>query len=257
MDEKGKYLLSLGSGSLLGSAANLATSKLLLRQSGRECANVDFIDSNDLYDESLVEEFYREASVHFHSVKKGGDVAEISATIRGVEICINRQLLKDVFSLPSSGLKLEELESFGLEVLMSTFWCVFICDSAEKKVHPSCHKKRIILRFIYLHDFCCRTAKKIGPGKFIGGYKPTAYNRDIIPADRPSVFELPQSKNPRDVTEKSKAVNSRKRKHSVSDRKSPLVVPEKKKKNLKKAYKPKPTEVAEAPVEAQIQENAE
>ncbi|KAL6564855.1 hypothetical protein OROMI_016305 [Orobanche minor] len=46
MDEKGKYLLSLGSGALLGSAATLATSKLLLRQSGRECANVDFIDSN-------------------------------------------------------------------------------------------------------------------------------------------------------------------------------------------------------------------
>ncbi|KAL6572644.1 hypothetical protein OROMI_013602 [Orobanche minor] len=41
---------------------------------------------SDLYDEWLVEEFYREASVCFHSVKKGGDVAEISATIRGVEI---------------------------------------------------------------------------------------------------------------------------------------------------------------------------
>ncbi|KAL6536149.1 1-acyl-sn-glycerol-3-phosphate acyltransferase [Orobanche hederae] len=47
MDEKGKYLLSLGSGALLGSAATLATSKLLLRQSGKECANVDFIDSNE------------------------------------------------------------------------------------------------------------------------------------------------------------------------------------------------------------------
>ncbi|KAL6571890.1 hypothetical protein OROHE_002759 [Orobanche hederae] len=46
MDEKGKYLWSLGSGALLGSAATLATSKLLLRQSGRECTNVDFIDSN-------------------------------------------------------------------------------------------------------------------------------------------------------------------------------------------------------------------
>ncbi|KAL6580687.1 hypothetical protein OROMI_006610 [Orobanche minor] len=91
----------------------------------------------DLYDELLVEEFYQEASICFHSVKKGGDVADISATIRGVEICINRQLLKDVFSLPSSGLKMEELESFGSEDLMSTFWRAFIGDSTDKKVHPS------------------------------------------------------------------------------------------------------------------------
>ncbi|KAL6586298.1 hypothetical protein OROMI_001286 [Orobanche minor] len=34
MDEKGKYMLSLGSGGLLGSAATLATSKLLLRVEG-------------------------------------------------------------------------------------------------------------------------------------------------------------------------------------------------------------------------------
>ncbi|KAL6552658.1 hypothetical protein OROHE_008022 [Orobanche hederae] len=210
---------------------------------------------SDLYDESLVEEFYQEASICFRSVKKGGDVAEISATIRGVEIRINRHLLEDLFSLPSSGLKMEELESFGSEDLLSSFWCVFIGDSANKKVHPSCHKKQFTLPFIYLHDFCCRVvenrtgafgmctnlrfrmmmaimfgkpvnrcqiilkrlqeevskplsqkksfglllnnifscrdvpfamnAKKIGPGKFIGGSKPTSFNKDIVPADRP------------------------------------------------------------------------
>ncbi|KAL6554730.1 hypothetical protein OROHE_007469 [Orobanche hederae] len=282
---------------------------------------------SDLYDESLLEEFYREASVRFHSVKKGGDVAEIYATICGVEIRINRHLLDDVFSLPSSGLKMEELGSFGSEDLMSTFWCAFIRDSSDKKVHPSCHKKRFILPFVYLHDFSCRvvktrtgkfemctnlcfrmmlvimfgepvnwcqiilkrlqeevskplsqkkpfglllnnifscldvpfsnTVKKIGPGKFIGGCKPTAYHKDIIPADRPSVFELPQSANPRDVTEKSKVVSSKKRKHTVSDKKSPPAVPEKKKKKIKKARKPKPTEVSATPVEAPTQENAE
>ncbi|KAL6580758.1 hypothetical protein OROMI_006681 [Orobanche minor] len=51
-------------------------------------------------------------------------------------------------------------------------------------------------------------AKKIGPGKFIGGSKPTSFNKDVIPADRPSVFELPHSANLRDVTEKPKAVSS-------------------------------------------------
>ncbi|KAL6522260.1 hypothetical protein OROHE_016813 [Orobanche hederae] len=43
----------------------------------------------------------------------------------------------------------------------------------------------------------------------------------------------------------------------MSDKKSPHVVPEKKKKKLKKARKPKSTEVTATPVEAQIQENAE
>ncbi|KAL6508861.1 hypothetical protein OROHE_021420 [Orobanche hederae] len=71
---------------------------------------------SELYDESLVEEFYQEASIRFRSEKKGGGVADISASIRGVEIRINRQLLEDLFSLPSFG------------------------DSADKKVHPSCHK---------------------------------------------------------------------------------------------------------------------
>ncbi|KAL6565786.1 hypothetical protein OROHE_004841 [Orobanche hederae] len=43
---------------------------------------------SDLYDESLVEEFYQEASVRVRSVKKGGGLTEISAIIRGVEIRI-------------------------------------------------------------------------------------------------------------------------------------------------------------------------
>ncbi|KAL6508904.1 hypothetical protein OROHE_021463 [Orobanche hederae] len=267
---------------------------------------------SELYDESLVEEFYQEASVRVRSAKKGGDVAEIYATIRGVEIRINRHLLEDLFSLPSFGLKMEELESFGSEDLLSSFSCVFIGDSADKKVHPSCHKRSFVLPFIYLHDFCCRVvenrtgafemctnlrfrmmvaimfaepvnwcqiilkrlqeevskplsqkksfgllltnilscldvpfamnSKKIGPGKFIGGSKPTAFNKDVTPADKPSVLEFPQSENLRDVTKKSKGVSSKKRKHSMSDKVSQPAVPEKKKK-LRKAHKPNPTEI--------------
>ncbi|KAL6582844.1 hypothetical protein OROMI_004922 [Orobanche minor] len=264
---------------------------------------------SELYDESLVEEFYQEASVCFRSENKGGGVARIFASIRGVEIRINRQLLEDLFSLPSFSLKLEELESFGSEDLLSSFWCVFIGDSADKKVHPSCHKKRFVLPFVYLHDFCCRVvenrtgafemctnlrfrmmvsimfgepvnwcqvilkrlqeevskplsqkksfgllltnifscldvpfainSKKIGPGKFIGGSKPTTFNKDVIPADRPSILELPQSESLRDVTKKSKAVSLKKRKHSLSDTVPQPAAPEKKKKKLRKAHKPK------------------
>ncbi|KAL6506753.1 hypothetical protein OROHE_022585 [Orobanche hederae] len=114
---------------------------------------------SELYDESLVEKFYQEASVCFRSEKKGEGVAEISASIRGVEIRINRQLLENLFSLPSSGLKLDELESFGSEDLLTSYWCVFIGDMADKKVHPSCHKRRFVLPFVYLHDFCCRVVE--------------------------------------------------------------------------------------------------
>ncbi|KAL6549651.1 hypothetical protein OROHE_008382 [Orobanche hederae] len=271
---------------------------------------------SELYDESLVEEFYQDASVRVRSEKKGGGVAEIFASIRGVEIRINRQLLEDLFSLPSFGLKLEELESFGSEDLLTSYWCVFIGDSADKKVHPSCHKRRFVLPFVYLHDFCCRVvenrtgafemctnlrfrmmvatmfgepinwcqvilkrlqeevskplsqkksfgllltnifscldvpftenSKKIVPGKFIGGSKPTAFNKDVIPADKPSILELPQSK----------AENSKKRKHSPSDSVSQPAAPEKKKKKLRKAHKPKPTEVSTTPVEAQVEKSA-
>ncbi|KAL6575417.1 hypothetical protein OROMI_012702 [Orobanche minor] len=281
----------------------------------------------DLYDESLVEEFYQEALVCFHSVKIGGDVVEISATIHGVEICINRHILEDLFSLPSSGLKMEDLESFRTEDLLSSFWCILICDIADKKVHPSCHEKRFLLPFVYLHNFCCRVvknhkgafemctnlrfrmmvaimsgepvnwcqiilkrlqeevskpisqkksfglhlnnifscldfpfamnAKKIGQGKLIGGSKPISFKKDVIPADRPSVFELPYSAILRDVTKKPKAVSSKNRKHSLSDTKSQPAVPVQKKKKLRKAHKPKPIEVISTPVEAQAEENAE
>ncbi|KAL6531451.1 hypothetical protein OROMI_027814 [Orobanche minor] len=280
-----------------------------------------------LYDESLVEEFYQEASVRFRSERKGGRVAEIFASIRGVEIRINRQLLEDLFPLPSIGLKLEELESFGSEDLLSSFCCMFIGDSADKKVHPSCDKRRFILPFIYLHDFCFRVvenrtgafeictklrfrmmvaimfgepinwcqvilkrlqeevskplsqkksfgllltnifscldvpfaqnSKKIGPGKFIGGSKPTTFNKDVIPVDRPSILELPQSESPRDVAKKSKAISSKKRKNSLSDTMPQPAAPEKKKKKLRKAHKPKHTEVLTTPVETQVEKSAE
>ncbi|KAL6543401.1 hypothetical protein OROHE_010023 [Orobanche hederae] len=73
----------------------------------------------------------------------------------------------------------------------------------------------------------------------------------------PSVLELPQSENLRDVTKKSKAVSSKKRKHSLSEKVPQPAVPEKKKKKLRKAHKSKPTEVSATPVEAQVEDIAE
>ncbi|KAL6547349.1 hypothetical protein OROMI_023070 [Orobanche minor] len=76
-----------------------------------------------------------------------------------------------------------------------------------------------------------RSAKKIGQGKFIGGSKPTAFNKDVILANRPYVSYLPQSENTWDVTEKKLNVVEHKKKH-------------------KKEHKPKPTDVSATPVEA-------
>ncbi|KAL6569955.1 hypothetical protein OROMI_014469 [Orobanche minor] len=111
---------------------------------------------SEVFDELLVEEFYQNASVRLHSLKKGGDAADISAEVRGVEICINYHLLKDIFGLPSPGLNMEELESFRWEDLLTTFCGLFIDDGTDKKVHPSCHKKLFLLPLVYLYVFCCR-----------------------------------------------------------------------------------------------------
>ncbi|KAL6523134.1 hypothetical protein OROHE_016429 [Orobanche hederae] len=212
---------------------------------------------SDLYNESLVEEFYQEASVCFRPVKKGGDVAEISATIQGVEIHINRPLLEDLFSLPSFG-AFEMCTNLHFRMMMVIMfgepvnWCQIILKRLQEEVSKPLSQKKsfgLLLNNIFscLDVPFAMNAKKIGPGKFIGGSKPTSFNKDIVPADNPSVFEVPQSANLRDSTKKFQGVSSKKRKHSVSDKKSPPAVPEKRKKKLKKAHKPKPTEVATTP----------
>ncbi|KAL6520074.1 hypothetical protein OROHE_017217 [Orobanche hederae] len=110
----------------------------------------------ELYDERAVEEFYLDASVCFHSLKKGGDVADITVVVRGVEFCINRHLLKDIFGMPSNGLKMEDLETFGSQELLTAYWGLFTGKSSNIDLNPSCLKKRFCLPFVYLHDFCCR-----------------------------------------------------------------------------------------------------
>ncbi|KAL6564937.1 hypothetical protein OROMI_016387 [Orobanche minor] len=191
----------------------------------------------EVFNELLVEEFYQNALARFHSVKKGGDEL--------------------IYLLMSVGLRyIEELESFELGDLLTTFWGAFIGNGSDKKEEVSklaSQKKSfgLILNNLLscLNVPLSRNAKKIGPGKFIGGCKHTAFNKDAIPVNRPSVFALPQSDNSRDVTEKiSIAIKSMKRKCHVSDRKSLLAAPENKK--HKKAHKPKPTEVLATLVEA-------
>ncbi|KAL6575306.1 hypothetical protein OROMI_012591 [Orobanche minor] len=275
---------------------------------------------SELYDESLVEDFYQVATVRILSKKKGGGVAAIFASIHGVEVRINRQLLEDLFSLPSDGLKLDELESFGSEDLLSSYWCVFIGDTAEKKVHPSCHKRRFVLPFVYLHDLCCRVvenrtgafemctnlrfrmmvaimsgepvnwcqvilkrlqeevskplsqkksfgllltnifscldvpfaenSEKIGPGKFIGGSKPQHSTRMLFlgTGHRSSSCPIPKLPIPKLLIQRKGSTACRTPCHSL------LFL--KRKKKLRKALKPKPTEVSATPVEAQVKKSA-
>ncbi|KAL6543454.1 hypothetical protein OROHE_010076 [Orobanche hederae] len=262
----------------------------------------------ELYDELIVEEFYRVATVKAHSRKHGGGIISISASVQNISICINQDLLVSMFSLPSDGLTMEELESFGSDELLTAYWGLFTGKSSNKDVHPSCPKKKFCLSFVLLHDFCCRIienrtgafdtctnlrfrmmiailyrekvnwsqivlkklseevskphsqkksfglllnniltrsgvrqskhAKKIGTGKFIGGFKPSAYHQAGPSSNRPFLNHMPSAKNPRGVTLKTSVAeeeSSRKRKRSGSDSKSPLV----EKKKHKKASKSK------------------
>ncbi|KAL6560937.1 hypothetical protein OROHE_006114 [Orobanche hederae] len=262
----------------------------------------------ELYDELIVEEFYRVATVKAHSRKHGGGIISISASVQNISICINQDLLVSMFGLPSDGLTMEELESFGSDELLTAYWGLFTGKSSNKDVHPSCPKKKFCLPFVFLHDFCCRIienrtgafdtctnlrfrmmiailygekvnwsqivlktlseevlkphsqkksfglllnniltrsgvrqskhAKKIGTGKFIGGFKPSAYHQAGPSANRPFLNQMPSAKNPRGVSSKTSVAedeSSRKRKRSGSDSKSPLV----EKKKHKKASKSK------------------
>ncbi|KAL6575950.1 hypothetical protein OROHE_000421 [Orobanche hederae] len=250
----------------------------------------------ELYDELIVEEFYRVATVKAHSRKHGGGIISISASVQNISICINQELLVSMFGLPSDGLTMEELESFGSDNLLTAYWGLFTEKSSNKDVHTSCPKKKFCLPFVFLHDICCRIienrtgafdtctnlrfrmmiailygekvnwsqivlkrlsedvlkphsqknsfglllnnilmrsgvrqskhAKKIGTGKFIGGFKPSAYHQAGPSANRPFLNQMPSAKNPRGVSSKTSVAedeSSRKRKRSVSDSKSSLV----------------------------------
>ncbi|KAL6586083.1 hypothetical protein OROMI_002727 [Orobanche minor] len=227
----------------------------------------------ELYDELIVEEFYRVATVKAHSRKHGRGIISISDSIQNISICINQDLLVSMFGLPSDGLTMEELESFGSDELLTAYWSLFTGKSSNKDVQPSCPKKKFCLPFVFLQDFCCRIienrtgafdtctnlrfrmmiailfgekvnwsqivlkrlseevskphsqkksfglllnyiltqsgvrqskhAKKIGTGKFIAGFKPSAYHQVGPSANRPFPNQMPPAKNPRGVSSKT------------------------------------------------------
>ncbi|KAL6580112.1 hypothetical protein OROMI_008136 [Orobanche minor] len=110
----------------------------------------------NFYDEQIVEDFFRDASVKLFSHNHGGGVSKISATVKGVQICLDTALLSTMFGLPSKGLTMEEVETFSSEELLTAYWGLFTGKSSNTDVHPSCNKKKFCLPFMYLHDFCCR-----------------------------------------------------------------------------------------------------
>ncbi|KAL6569973.1 hypothetical protein OROMI_014487 [Orobanche minor] len=113
----------------------------------------------ETYDELMVEEFYRNATVKAHSRKHGGEIISISASVQGISICINQELLESMFGLPSDGLTMEEIELFGSDELLTAYGELFPGKSSNKDVHPSCPKNKFCLPFVFLHDFCCRIIK--------------------------------------------------------------------------------------------------
>ncbi|KAL6536494.1 hypothetical protein OROGR_013066 [Orobanche gracilis] len=75
----------------------------------------------DIYDEKMIEELYQELVVTSYSLRKGGDVKSISATVHGIDVDINCHSLKDLFDLPNEGLTLEGLETYGSEKLLKKY----------------------------------------------------------------------------------------------------------------------------------------
>ncbi|KAL6575295.1 hypothetical protein OROMI_012580 [Orobanche minor] len=67
----------------------------------------------DLYDEQIMEEFYFDVSFKYSYQRRGGDIFDIMVTVQGIEISLNRELLEDIYRLPSNSLKMEELEMLG------------------------------------------------------------------------------------------------------------------------------------------------
>ncbi|KAL6558775.1 hypothetical protein OROMI_019125 [Orobanche minor] len=265
------------------------------------------------YDEDIVEEFYHDTSVKLYSHKQGGGVRDIRATVQGIPILINSSFLESIYALSSEGMSIEELETFGTEKLLTTYWGLFTGDKSRKDIHMSCPKKNFCLPFVYLHDFCCRIienrtgafdtctnlryrmmvailygekvdwcqfmlnrlgkevlkphsqkksfglflnnllyrcgvnlspdAKKIGPGKYLGGSNPIAYNHAGPLANRPFIRTMPNIQHPKRSLTAVEEV-SKKRKRSVSDSMSPLTA----KKKLKKDSRSKSAGTVTHPV---------
>ncbi|KAL6580002.1 hypothetical protein OROMI_008026 [Orobanche minor] len=194
----------------------------------------------ELYDELIVEEFYRVATVKAHYRKHGGGIISISTSIQDISICINQELLVSMFGLPSDGLTMEELESFGSDELLTAYWVLKRLSDEASKPHSQKKSFGLLLNNILtrLGVRQSKYAKKIGTGKFIGGFKPSSYHQAEPTANRPFLNLMPSAKNPRGISSKSSDAeeeSSKKRKRSVSDSKSPLV----EKKKHKKASKSK------------------
>ncbi|KAL6587995.1 hypothetical protein OROMI_000973 [Orobanche minor] len=190
----------------------------------------------ELYDELIFEEFYRVATVKTHSRKHGGGIISISSSIQDISICINQELLVSMFGLPSDGLTMEELESFGSDQLLTAYWGLFTGKISNKDKKSFGLLLNNILTRLGVRQ--SKSAKKIGTDKFIGGFKPSAYHQAGPTANRPFLNLMPSAKNPRGISSKSSIAeeeSSKKRKRSMSDSKSPLV----EKKKHKKASKSK------------------
>ncbi|KAL6580866.1 hypothetical protein OROMI_006789 [Orobanche minor] len=109
----------------------------------------------DLYDEHIVEELYLDASIKYFYLKRGGDISDITAIVQGIGVFVNRELLENLFRLPSNGLKMDELETFESEELLTAHWGLFTGNESDRNVHPSYHNKKFYTPCVYLHDFCC------------------------------------------------------------------------------------------------------
>ncbi|KAL6563234.1 hypothetical protein OROHE_005821 [Orobanche hederae] len=119
-------------------------------------------------------------------------------------------------------------------------WCQFLLNRLGEEVSKPLSQKKSFGLFLNNLLFDCGVnlspnAKKIGPGKYLGGSKPTPYCHAGPIANRPFIRIMPNAQHPRRSFGKSSVADdlSKKRKRSVSDSMSPLTAKKKPKKDSK------------------------
>ncbi|KAL6576913.1 hypothetical protein OROMI_011189 [Orobanche minor] len=110
----------------------------------------------------------------------------------------------------------------------------------EEASKPDSARKSFGLILNFILTSCCiqqsANSKNILAGKFLGGSKPSVFNKASLLANRPSAFSLPTSNDLWDVTDllsKSKSIDNKKKvvsnERNVPDRSSPTTIEKRKK----------------------------
>lgn len=111
-----------------------------------------------LYSENydgIMEDFYLDFDFHYATLKKGSPLTVIVSNLQEKEIKITTTLLEQLYKLPNDILTLEDLETFGHD-LIDHYWKLFTIDPLDDNPHLSYAISIFALSYFYPPEFCCR-----------------------------------------------------------------------------------------------------